>query len=121
MNVVTADICPRTPRGEPGVRPLSRIPTLHTFQRALLIRATKYASRATKYYAGENADGLFAAVSLPRVSLHVLKLKTVASLGKDYAIPANAKLPPRAPDPVTHFSFQSHYAALREPAVINEF
>lgn len=44
-------------------------------------------------YAQRKRGRIFAAVSLPRVSVRVLKLKTVASLGKDYVIPANAKLP----------------------------
>jgi len=107
-----ADICPRTPQfqSESGIRPLSRTPCITRDFTYVSARAAnprdEIREPRDEIPRGENAAGLFAAVSLPRVSLHVLKLKTVTSLGKDYAIPANVKLPPSAPDPVTHFSFQ---------------
>jgi len=95
------------------VYPLYR-PTLHTFQRGLLIRATKYANTVQ----GKRDADIRRRITAARVGARI-KAKNGRVIRKGLC--ETSSHPPRAPDPVTHFSFQPHYAALRDPAVINEF
>lgn len=73
----------------------------------------------------DGAAGIFVSIAPYHcrvAGVSVLKLKTVASLGKDYAIPARAPNFPRAPDLITHFPISTVLRSITGSSLLrNEF
>lgn len=100
-----------------GVCPLSRTPYITRESTYVSARAAANPRDEIREPRRENAGGYSPGVSLPRVSVRVSKLKTVASLGTDYAIPDECETCSRnvlharlTPLLISHFSrITQHY------------